>query len=77
MLNGHEDKDRRSFKESESYTFINNQTIKYRRQNKMKVGSYCYLTRLIINQTIKYTKQNHSNCSKFPPWDSMHLNMHQ
>jgi hypothetical protein len=62
-----------NFKEGELLHIFSNQTIRYRKQNKLKVGSYCYLTHLINNKTIKYTKQNHSNCSKCPPWDSMHF----
>jgi hypothetical protein len=52
------------------YIFINNQTIKYGKQNKVKVNSHCYLTHLINNKTIKYTKQNHNNCAECP-WYSM------
>jgi hypothetical protein len=67
-LNIYGDKDKRSFRKLNCYKFINNQSIKNRRHNKVKASYYCYsIYQLQSNH--KYTKQNHSNCSQCCPWD--------
>jgi hypothetical protein len=60
-------------KEMTCYTFINDQTTKYAKQNKTKPNTYRFLTHLINSKSLEYTQQNYISCSAYTAWDPMRL----